>query len=486
MKNLTLFFVLLGFSLVSMAQTYNVTFKVNMNEVAEPFTTPEVNGNFNGWCGGCAPMSDPDLDGIWEVTIALAPGTYEYKFAYDSWAGQENLVPGTSCTVTNFGFTNRSLVVDAADIVMDPVCWASCDDCGAGSLYDITFQVNMNGVAGPFTTPEVNGNFNGWCGGCAPMSDADGDGIWAITITLAPGTYEYKFAYDAWTGQEALTEGDPCTVTNFGFTNRSLSVTDNATLDPVIWGTCDFINTNITPSGTVTVCSGTSQMFSAPTGYTGYQWKKNGITIPGATSSTYTTNQAGNYSVVISQGTAFAQSTASTLAVSKAAPKITPVGSLDICATGSVLLKGKIGVGSTYQWSKNGVPIVGAPLNYTATSVGNYKLKETTPAGCVKSKTATVTSSCKMDMSENDNISIYPNPNNGDFTIQLGENVITSNELNIVIYSSTGAIVFESNNTVENGAFNQNINLGNTLASGMYMVKINSGNTSITKTLVIE
>ena len=64
MKNLTLFFVLLGFSLFATAQTYNVTFKVNMNEVADPFTTPEVNGSFNGWCGGCAPMSDPDLDGI--------------------------------------------------------------------------------------------------------------------------------------------------------------------------------------------------------------------------------------------------------------------------------------------------------------------------------------------------------------------------------------------------------------------------------------
>lgn len=486
MKNLTLFFALLGFSLVSMAQTYNVTFKVNMNEVADPFTTPEVNGSFNGWCGGCAPMSDPDLDGIWEVTIALSPGTYEYKFAYDSWAGQENLVPGTSCTVTNFGFTNRSLVVDASDINMDPVCWGSCDNCGAGSLYDITFQVNMNGVAGPFTTPEVNGNFNGWCGGCAPMTDANSDGIWEITITLAPGTYEYKFAYDAWAGQEALTEGSPCTVTNFGFTNRSLTVTDNATLDPVIWGTCDFINTNITPSGAITVCSGTAQTFTAPTGYTGYQWKKNGLSIPGATSSTYTTNQAGNYSVVISQGTAFAQSAATTLAISKAAPKITPLGSLDICATGSVILKGKIGIGSTYQWYKNGVVIAGAPLNLTVTNIGNYKLKETTAAGCVKSKTAVVTSSCKLDESNNDAFVIYPNPNNGDFSIQLSNNSGTEKEINITIYTTTGAVVYESNYTSENGVINQDIHLGNAIASGMYLVKISNGNTTLNKTLVIE
>ncbi|MBK7442884.1 MAG: hypothetical protein IPI65_15530 [Bacteroidetes bacterium] len=89
----------------------------------------------------------------------------------------------------------------------------------------------------------------------------------------------------------------------------------------------------------VTACSGTTQTFTAASGYTVIQWKKNGTNIPGATASTYTTNQAGNYSVVISQGTAFAQSAPTTLAISKAAPKITPIGSLDICATGSVILK---------------------------------------------------------------------------------------------------------------------------------------------------
>ena len=49
-----------------------MTFQVDMNNVdPTTFTTPEVNGTFNGWCGSCAAMSDPDGDNIWDVTIDL-------------------------------------------------------------------------------------------------------------------------------------------------------------------------------------------------------------------------------------------------------------------------------------------------------------------------------------------------------------------------------------------------------------------------------
>lgn len=485
MKRLLTLALFLGSILAIQAQTFNVTFRVNMNTVGDPYTTPEVNGSFNGWCGGCAAMTEPDLDGIWEITIPLAPGYYEYKFAYDSWAGQENLIPGSACTVTNFGFTNRYINV-AADAVLPVVCWGSCDDCGAGGVYDITFQVNMNGVAGPFTTPEVNGNFNGWCGGCAPMSDANSDGIWEITIPLGAGTYEYKFAYDAWTGQETLTEGDPCTVTNFGFTNRALSVSADATLDPVIWGTCNYIETGITPAGPVTICSGLTQTFTATAGYTGYQWQKNGVNIPGATSATYTTNQAGNYSVVIYQGTAFAESAATTLTVSKPAPKIQYLGSLDICATGSVVLKGKIGAGSTYQWFKNGVLIPGAPLVYTATSIGTYKLKETTAAGCTKSKSIAVTSSCRLESDQLEAIvSLYPNPSTGSFTVEaaLGENETSAD---ILVYNLSGAEVYRMQAPVTNGAIQETINLNSGTAEGIYLVKIIGNEQTITRSIVIE
>jgi flagellin-like hook-associated protein FlgL len=213
------------------------------------FTTPTVNGSFDGWCGNCHPMTDTNGDGIWEVTFNLPAGNYEYKFAYDNWAGQENLTPGSSCTVTNFGYTNRALAVTGA-ATASTVCWGSCTACNVlPPSYSVTFQVDMQNVTG-FTTPEVNGTFNGWCGNCNAMSDANADGIWEVTLTIPGGNYEYKFAYDAWTGQENLTAGSSCTVTAGAYTNRTLNLTANTTLPVVCWGSCTACTVNTTPGCT--------------------------------------------------------------------------------------------------------------------------------------------------------------------------------------------------------------------------------------------
>ena len=231
-----LFAILSIFSLSATAQV-DVTFQVDMNGVTG-FTTPEVNGIFNAWCGNCAPMSDGNGDGVWDLTISLAPGTYEYKYSFDNWSGQETLVPGSSCTMTTGIYTNRVLNVSVADS-LPVVCWGSCEACGISSgPYNITFVVDMSASGTTFTTPEVNGTFNNWCGGCAPMSDANADNVWELTIPLNTGIYEYKYAYDTWAGSEALTAGDPCTVTNSGFTNRTLDVTGTLVMDTVCYGTC--------------------------------------------------------------------------------------------------------------------------------------------------------------------------------------------------------------------------------------------------------
>ena len=232
------FYLLAAFLMSSamVAQTYNVTFQVDMNQQTG-FTTPEVNGSFNNWCGNCAPMSDPENDGIWTLTIALQAGSYEYKFSADNWGSQETLLQGTPCTVTNFGFTNRTLSV-TADATLPVVCWGSCTDCASTpSVYDITFQLDMNGQTG-FTTPEVNGTFNGWCGNCTAMSDADGNNIWEVTVSVPEGPYEFKFSADNWGIQENLVAGSSCTVTAGEFTNRFIDATQDTILSPVCWGSC--------------------------------------------------------------------------------------------------------------------------------------------------------------------------------------------------------------------------------------------------------
>jgi len=222
-----------------------VTFRVNMNEYTGTYTNVNVNGTFNGWCGGCALMADDNADGIYELAVDLASGSQEFKFTLDGWTEQEMFTPGAPCTFTTGAFTNRFTDV-TGDVVLDAYCWESCGPCGTtATSVEVTFQVDMNDYTGTFAVVNLNGTFNGWCGGCAPMADDNGDGIYDITVNLLTGATEYKFTVDGWSDDEILTEGLPCTMTTDGFTNRVLDVSVETTLPVVCWESCEAC----TPSG---------------------------------------------------------------------------------------------------------------------------------------------------------------------------------------------------------------------------------------------
>ncbi|MEN9347137.1 MAG: hypothetical protein RLZZ77_648 [Bacteroidota bacterium] len=110
------------------AQAFVVTFQLDMRGVSGNFT-PEVNGTFNNWCGSCNVMNDSDGDGIWVANINLAGGNYEYKYSFNNWMGQEDLISGSACTVTAGQFVNRTLQV-TGDVVLPLVCWGNCSACG--------------------------------------------------------------------------------------------------------------------------------------------------------------------------------------------------------------------------------------------------------------------------------------------------------------------------------------------------------------------
>lgn len=83
---------------------------------------------------------------------------------------------------------------------------------------------------------------------------------------------------------------------------------------------------------------------------------------------------------------------------------------------------------------------------------------------------------------ELDNLSIYPNPNRGQFNVVF-ENA-SSDQVGIQVFDLSGRSVFkESYETAS--SFNQNINLNN-VSSGMYLVNIVDGDRTVTKKIIIE
>ncbi len=136
----------------------------------------------------------------------------------------------------------------------------------------------------------------------------------------------------------------------------------------------------------------------------GYQWRKNGTPIAGATTSAYSipalaVGDSGNYDAVVTNAYGQATSAQASIAVTALTPpSITtqPVGrtvypggfvSMNVVATGGAL---------NYQWSKNGTPIAGATVssytiaNALVTDAGSYVVVVTNKVGTATSAAAVV------------------------------------------------------------------------------------------------
>jgi thiol-disulfide isomerase/thioredoxin len=100
---------------------------------------------------------------------------------------------------------------------------------------NVTFSVDMNNYsASTFNVVNVNGIFNGWCGTCNALTDADKDGVWEGTFEITADSMEYKFTLDGWTGQETLAPGLSCTKTDGNFTNRFMYFNGKDTVLPTV------------------------------------------------------------------------------------------------------------------------------------------------------------------------------------------------------------------------------------------------------------
>jgi hypothetical protein len=117
--------------------------------------------------------------------------------------------------------------------------------------HNITFQVNMSQQTVSPDGVHLAGSFQGWDPSATLMTDM-GSGVWAITLPLAAGDYQYKFVNgNAW-GQDESIPG-ACNVGG----NRGVTVVTTATLDLVCFGSCSNCVTQIPLTLTVDMANQT-------------------------------------------------------------------------------------------------------------------------------------------------------------------------------------------------------------------------------------
>ncbi|MFI5171106.1 MAG: FG-GAP-like repeat-containing protein [Chitinophagales bacterium] len=493
-------------------------------------TTPAIileSNQANAYFGAVSKAGDVNNDGYDDIVI----GAYGYDngqtdegriYLYHGSATGIDATPEAIIELNSGDAQIGRSVANAGDINAD-----GYDDIIVGGSYYFNGQNQEGGAwifkgssTGIITTPisymegnEANGHFGQ---SCATAGDINGDGAddfmvgapdydavfyfngGAVFVYL--GICDYYFYADAdgdGFGNAAISfHGCSAPV---GYVANNIDCNDaNVAIHPGATEVCNTIDDDcnaiidegatptisISAGGATTFCQGGSVVLTAThTGAT-LQWKKNGVNIPGATLISFTAVQKATYTCTTISPCGASTSTGIYVNVNKnPTASITAGGATTFCAGGSVTLTEAAVAGCTYQWYKGASTIAGATsTNYIATTAGNYKCRVTkTATGCFKnSNTITVTVPCKEGSTAdeqpiNSRFEIYPNPNNGTFTISTTLwplcALCDNKENTVEIYNSLSQLIFSQPLKSQN-----EIILIDNLPSGIYFVRLSNGN----------
>lgn len=190
-------------------------------------------GNFNNWGGtqgggrydaSIDPMSDEDGDGVWSIVIPLPPGRYQYKFVIDGGVRWER-DPNNQDTAWEGGIENSLIVVPPTvgyqyEAVTGTVIGGEArraPEREAAEPVAVEIEVELPGASDVF----VSGEFNAWSPSKHRLEKV-AEGLFRITLELAPGTYQYKLIVD---GTWMEDPGNPDTVPDpYGGVNSVLTV----------------------------------------------------------------------------------------------------------------------------------------------------------------------------------------------------------------------------------------------------------------------
>jgi hypothetical protein len=276
----------------------------------------------------------------------------------------------------------------------------------------------------------------------------------APAILVATGAPNYSWTNGGNTGTITI---NPTVTTVYGVTGTSsLGCTKTVT-------TAITVNTIVlTLSSNTAICDGQSTELTA-TGVNSYTWSHNPnlhfaqVTVNPSVTTTY------NFS---GKDTKNCLHTGAVTVTVNPLPNITVTASHDTICTGESADFTASGA-SSYTWGTQGA---GASMTVTPTfaTTYNYSVSATDSKGCVNTKVVTLVASKCTGIYESATIAgfkVYPNPNNGEFVIELSN----GKEKTIEVTDVSGRVLVSEKTNRD--ALNVNIN---NYSNGVYYVKITS------------
>jgi hypothetical protein len=403
-----------SFSIVGFATS--VTFKVELSDPSGSFTTPTATTPL-------APLPGTPVDTATDKTLAFAVptnlvGSSTYKLRVTSSTG----ISSQPFTINNTTSTK-------------------------------TFPAYYKAYSGPFA---INNNLK-------TVSFCNGG---SVTITVynptpaipnsSPANYpQLKYL---WYKDDVLIPGQNSSSLNVSTTGEyyakldyGLCSDDNFRSQGVIVSGASGAGAVIVSSSGNPFCSSLGNTTLSVTVGNSYTWKKDNVVISGAVTNSYSTNEKGIYTCDVdfggckSTGTidlkVFENTSSISGVVVDKVNNITEGETLNVTLTTDA-------VSPTFQWLLNDAPIVGAnQSSLVITAEGKYRAIITQTSGCVIIKEFPFEVSFKVNLNvpKISNI-VSPNGDGINDTWIVPDQYISGTNTKIMILSSLGEIVFESDN----------------------------------------
>jgi hypothetical protein len=513
------------------------TFTAQLSNASGSFAAPIAIGSITSSASGSIPVTIP---------AGTAPGTgYRIRIVASnpSFISPDNFVNIEIVTsLTPPTATGNTPVCVGGDIYLDVIStysissysWTGPSGTGFSSIiknpvitgvstaYAGTYSVVTTHNGCPSTTATVNIVVNSFIpptptvtatsvncvGGTISLSAASGLGT-------APVTY-------GWTGPSGFTSTlqnpsiSPAALTDAGVYNvvdtfdgcPSAAASVTITVTPTT-----PVSVSISVSPNDTVCSGTMVTFTASAVNGGispiFQWMTTTGPVVGAISSTWSTSTLTDgmsvYALLNSSITCPSPASAVSnvikmnvintppLAFITASPGTSVPSGTPVTFTAAIF---NGGVSPIYQWQKNGVDIPGA-TNSTYTSPGvtaaetiRLKLKTTmacaTPDSVISNELVVHTNTGVDEVSSVwDNIELFPNPNNGSFTIKGDLQNPDINNVSVEVFNPLGQIIYSGQIEVYNSLLDSTLSMQQ-MPAGVYLLRISGDGRNKTVRFTIQ